>query len=92
MESISIRRESRDEPVTPPQHLESTPSEQQLQPQTQDGRCAYALSVEARQPQGTLTDGGYVFLRSSDDLYIRSQQRPRRYGKIVESLEPILVA
>jgi hypothetical protein len=44
-------------------------SEDQLQPQTENRRCAYALFVDAGQhAQGTLGNGDFVFLRPSDHL------------------------
>src|SRR4249920_88937 len=47
--------------------LSSLSSEQQLQPETEDGRCAYALFVDARQQsQGSLADSDCVSLSSSD--------------------------
>src|SRR5262245_6594271 len=44
-------------------------SKEQLQPQTQDGRCVYALFVDAWQhPQRTSPEAELVFLSPSDDL------------------------
>jgi hypothetical protein len=55
-------------------------SEYQLEPKTEDSRCAYLFPADDD-----------LFLGGSDHLYVRRQLHPRRYGDIVESLEPVFI-
>ena len=55
-------------------------SEYQLEPKTEDSRCAYFFPA-----------GDDFFLGWPDHLHVRRQLQPRRYGDIVESLKPILI-
>ena len=47
---------------------------------------------DKRLTEDIVADDDFVFLRSSDDLYVRCQLQPGRDGEIIKGLEAILVA
>ena len=63
-------------------HTKPVASEYQIEAEPEHGICPDLFHP---------TDDG-LFLGTFDDLDVRRQLRPRRYGNIVESLEPLLVS
>ena len=57
-------------------------SEHQIEPEAENRGCVDLAHGSA---------AGFLLLCPSDDLYVRRQLRPRRYGNIVERLEPLLI-